>query len=190
LKRLFVSQVRLDILKLFLLKSEVKHHVREITRQVGAEINAVRRELDNLRALGMLEREPQKNRLVYSLRNDSPHLMEVLGLLVKEDGLGRALVQGRGLGEIKFAFLSVPFLMGRKSTPEDIDLLIVGQVPVRKVADLVKSEEKRRNREINYAVLSDREFKELKKRRDPLILDALLQPKVILTPRSHEFLAL
>ena len=190
LERLFVSEVRLNILKLFLLKSAVKYHVREITRRVDAEINAVRRELDNLHEIGILERTPQKNRLVYSLRENFPGMFELLGLLVKDAGLGKAIIQGRGLGDIKLAFISVPFLMGRQASANDIDLLIVGQVPVRKIAEIVKEEEKSREQEINYAVLSEREFNELKKRRDPLILTALLQPKVILTPNSHEYLSL
>jgi len=189
LKRLFVSQVRLDILKLFLLKSAVKFHVREITRQVGAEINAVRRELDNLLTLGLLEKTPQKNRLVYTLKKEYPHLIEILGLLVKDEGLGKAL-GGRSVGDVKFAFISVPFLLGRAATANDIDILLVGSVQMRRLGDIVKVEEKRRGQEINYAVLSEREFNELKKRRDPLILSALLQPKIILTPNSHEYLSL
>lgn len=190
LKKLFVSQVRVDILKLFLFHPGAKHHVREITRRVGAEINAVRRELENLLEIKFLVRSPYKNRLIYSLRKDFPHLYEVLGLLVKEDGLGRVFVYGRGMGEVKFAFISIPFLLGRTAGPKDIDLLVVGRVPLRKIADLVKEEEKSRKQEINYAVLSESEFSELKKRRDPLVLGALLQPKVTLTPGANEYLTL
>ena len=84
----------------------------------------------------------------------------------------------------------MPFLLGRVATPNDIDILMVGSVQMRRVGEIVKAEEKRRGQEINYAVLSELEFNELKKRRDPLILSALLQPKVILTPNSHEYLSL
>lgn len=190
LKQLFVSQVRVDILKLFLLHPGAKHHVREITRRVDAEINAVRRELDNLIGLGFLKFFPYKNRLIYSLREDFPLLNEILGLFVKGEGFGKMFVYGRGMGDIKFAFISIPFLRGRVAGPKDIDLLIVGQIPVRKISDLIKGEEKRRKQEINYAVLSEKEFGELKKRRDPLVLEALLQPKVILTPNAYEYLTL
>lgn len=190
LKQLFVSQVRVDILKLFLLRPGAKHHVREITRRVGTEINAVRRELDNLVSLGLLERSPHKNRLNYFLRRDFTYLDEVLGMVVKEEGIGRALISGRGVGEIKFAFLSIPFLCGRVPGPKDIDLLVVGRVSTQKITDLVREEEKRRGQEINYAVLSEKQFGELKKRRDPLILEALLQPRVILTPEAGNYLSL
>lgn len=188
LKKLFVSQVRVEILKIFLLRPAVSYHVREITRMVGTEINAVRRELANLTGLGMLKSNPQKNRIYYQLRHDFPLLGEVLGLVVKEEGLGKVLV-GRN-SEVKFAFVSIPFLLGRAAGPKDIDILVVGRIPLKKISDIVKEEEKHRGNEINYAVLSEKEFEELKKRRDPLIINALLQSKVVLTPSSESYLSL
>jgi hypothetical protein len=185
LKKLFVSQVRVDILKLFLLRPAVSYHVREITRRVGTEINAVRRELENLTGLGMLQPNPQKNRIYYQLRHDFPLLGEILGLVVKEEGLGKALL-GRNSRDIKFAFVSIPFLLGRT----DIDILVVGRIPVSKISVVVKEEEKHRGNEINYAVLSEKEFDELKKRRDPLIINALLQPKVVLTTGPDNYLSI
>lgn len=190
MKQLFVSQVRVDILKLFLLRPAISYHVREITRRVGTEINAVRRELANLSNLGMLQSSAQKNRVYYQLRHDFPFLDEVLGLVVKEEGIGKALVGGRNADEIKFAFVSTPFLLGRVASSQDIDLLIVGRVPLRKISDVIKEEEKHRGQEINYAVLSEKEFEELKKRRDPTIMNALLQPKVVLTTGAAKYLAL
>jgi hypothetical protein len=189
LKKLFVSQVRVDILKLFLLRPAVSYHVREITRLVGTEINAVRRELANLSGLGMLQSTPQKNRIYYQLRHDFPFLGEILGLVVKEEGLGKALL-GRNNRDVKFAFVSVPFLLGRVAGPEEIDILVVGRIPLSKISAVVKEEEKHRGNEINYAVLSEKEFEELKKRRDPLIINALLQPKVVLTVGSENYLSL
>jgi hypothetical protein len=163
--------------------------VREITRLIGTEINAVRRELENLTGLGMLQPNPQKNRIYYQLRHDFPLLGEVLGLIVKEEGLGKALV-GRGSRDVRFAFVSIPFLLGRTAGPQDIDIMIVGRVPLAKISAVVKEEEKHRGSEINYAVISEKEFAELKKRRDPLIINALLQPKVVLTPQAEEYLKL
>lgn len=190
LKSLFVSQARVDMLKLFLLNPKNTYHVRGITRKIGTEINAVRRELDNLVGLGLLKREQFKNRLNYSLHEHFPYFDEVLGMVVKEEGLGAAIARGRGMGDVKFAFLSIPYLRGRVAGPDNIDLLVVGRASMRKIADLVKEEEKRRGQEINYAILTESEFEALKKRRDPLILGALLQPKVLLTPGAEKYLAL
>jgi hypothetical protein len=189
LKDLFVSQVRVDIFKLFLLNPNSQYHVRDITRRVDTEINAVRRELENLVKVGFLKRTPQKNRLYYSVKPDFVFLNEVLGFVVKDSAFGRAFSFGRSLGDIKLAFVSVPYLKGRVAGPNDIDLLVVGRVSLKKLAGLVKDEETRVGHEMNYTVLSDQEFEELKKRRDPLIVPAMLQPKIILTPGGGEYLA-
>lgn len=190
LKDLFVSQVRVDILKLFLLHPGAQYHVRRITRKVNTEINAVRRELENLVNLGLLKKTPRKNRLYYSVREDFPFFDEVLGMVVKEEGIGKIVVRGRSLGDVKLAFLSIPYLKGRVAGPSEIDLLIVGRVSSTKIAKLVKAEERQRGQEVNYTILSEGEFEALKKRRDPFLLSAIFQPKIILTPGAEEYLAI
>ena len=63
LKNLFVSEVRLKILELLLLNpSEENLHVRAIVRKVDAEINAVRRELNNLTKIGLLDKRQSSNK--------------------------------------------------------------------------------------------------------------------------------
>lgn len=190
LKDLFVSQVRVDILKLFLLHPGGSYHVRGITRKVNTEINAVRRELENLVSSGLLKKTPQKNRLYYSVREDFPFFNEVLGMVVKEEGIGKALAKGRSLGDVKLALFSIPYLRGRVAGPNEIDLLIVGRVSSRRIAKLVKLEEKRRGQEVNYTILSEGEYEALKKRRDPFLLSAIFQPKIILTPGAGEYLVI
>lgn len=190
LKNLFVSQVRVDILNLFLIRPGVSYHVRGVARKVGAEINAVRRELANLTNIGLLKKTPQKNRLYYSVREDFPLFNEVLGMVAKESGLGRALSRSRSLGDVKLAFISIPYLKGRVASQDEIDLLIIGRVSSQKITKLVKIEEKRRGQEVNYTILSEAEFESLKKRRDPFLLSAIFQPKVILTPGAEEHLVI
>ena len=83
------------MLRLFLLESDMERgvHVREITRKVGTEINAVRRELDRLMAIKMLKREERGNRVYYVLRDDFPLKAELLGLLIKEDGFASQIIK-------------------------------------------------------------------------------------------------
>jgi hypothetical protein len=157
---------------------------------VNTEINAVRRELENLVSLGLLKKSPRKNRLYYSVREDFPFFNEVLGMVVKEEGIGKALAKGRGLGDVKLACLSIPYLKGRIANPSEIDLLIVGRVSSKKIAKFIKAEEKRRGQEINYTILSEGEFEMLKKRRDPLLLSTIFQPKIILTAGAEDHLVI
>ena len=49
LKALFTSNVRVKILKRFFLHPEEQYYVRQMTRDLDEQVNAIRRELDSLK---------------------------------------------------------------------------------------------------------------------------------------------
>ncbi|PLX21906.1 hypothetical protein C0584_01045 [Candidatus Parcubacteria bacterium] len=55
LGKLFGSNARIKILKLFLLHPEEKYYIRQISRDLSLQINSVRRELENLEQFGLLK---------------------------------------------------------------------------------------------------------------------------------------
>ena len=61
LSKLFGSNARVKILKLFLLHPEEKYYIRQISRDIGLQINSVRRELENLEKFGLLKSFSSKN---------------------------------------------------------------------------------------------------------------------------------
>lgn len=181
LKDLFVSEVRIRILKLFLTDPKAQLHVREIGRRVGAEINAVRRELHRLQRIKFLKKDPRGNRIYYSARADFILYDELLGMITKEFGLGREILDKReDLGKISFAMLAKGFVKGRVSKPSEVDLLIVGKVGVPLLTRIVRKEEERLGHEINYTVLTPEEFDFRKLRKDPFIAEVLSQPRIVL----------
>lgn len=181
LKDLFVSEVRIRILKLFLTAPKVQLHVREISRRVGAEINAVRRELHRLQRIKFLKKDPRGNRIYYSARMDFILYDELLGMITKEFGLGKDILDRCDeLGKINFAMLAKGFVKGRLSKPSQIDLLIVGKVDVSLLTKIVRREEERLGHEINYTVLTPEEFDFRKRRKDPFIAEVLFQPRIVL----------
>ena len=58
LGKLFGSNSRVKILKLFLSHPEEKFYIRQISRHLKLQINSVRRELDNLEKFGLLTSAP------------------------------------------------------------------------------------------------------------------------------------
>lgn len=54
LGKLFSSNARVKILKLFLLHPESKFYIRQIARDLKLQVNSVRRELENLEEFGLL----------------------------------------------------------------------------------------------------------------------------------------
>jgi len=185
---LFISKVRVRIIKLFLTNPGSQFHVREIARRVGAEINAVRRELSRLRRIGFLKKTPRGNRIYYTVRPDFLFLDELLGMVAKETGLGQAILERRKeLGKINFAMLAKAFVRGRISKPSEVDLLIVGKVSTPLVSKLVENEQQRLGREVNYTILSPEEFDFRKKRKDPFIVDVFSQPRIVLLGNEEKY---
>jgi len=55
LKALFSSQTRVKLLSTFLLHPEDEYFIRELTRLLNEQINSIRRELENLRRVGLVK---------------------------------------------------------------------------------------------------------------------------------------
>jgi len=188
LEHIIISRVRVKILTLFLSNPGKIFHVRDIVRKVSEEINAVRRELLHMEKAGMVSKEPRANRLFYTFRKDYPLYFELLELVAKTTGLASDIIKQKAkLGKIKFAMLSGRYLRGlTKVSQNDVDLLIVGTVVLPELSQLVKAEEIRRERELNYTVMSEEEFAFRKRRRDPFVLSILEGSRIMVIGDEEE----
>jgi len=182
LEDIVISRVRVKMLELFLSHPGTIFHVRDIVRRVDEEINAVRRELAHMEKAGMVTKEARANRLFYAFRKDYPVYYELLELIGKTSGLGWDIIKSKAkLGKIKFAMLSGRYVRGMpKRSGNDVDILIVGNIVLPELAQIVKSEELRRENEINYTVMTEEEFLFRKRRRDPFVLAVLEGSRVML----------
>ncbi len=191
LDELIISRVRVKMLTLFLTHPGSMYHVREIVRQVGEEINAVRRELAHLEKAGLLSKEQRANRLFYHFRKDYPLHYELMELIGKTSGLGWDIIKNKAkLGKIKFAMMSGRFLKGLpRRGGNDVDLLVVGSVVLPELASLVKGEEVKKNRELNYTVMTEEEFVFRKSRRDPFVFEILSGSRIMLIGDEEELLS-
>lgn len=189
LNDILVSQVRVSILKLFFTAGAAEfYHVRDITRRVDTEINAVRRELLRLTKAGILKKEPRGNRVYYRVRELNPYISDLATLVNKDTGLCRDLIDSlEKIGNVKLIILSKPFLYGRVSTVSDIDLLVVGKPSQEKLGKIIKDGEVRMKREVNYTILSEEEFEFRKKRKDHFLLNILLQPRIVVFGDENKY---
>lgn len=174
LQDLIVSRVRVKILSLFLLNPGEMYYVRQIVRAVSEEINAVRRELAHLEKRGLLRSETRGNRLYYKVRQDYPLYFDLLQIINKETGLGGAIMKKRRrLGKVVFAMLSGKFIRHLERKKNEVDLLIIGDIVAAELDKLVRDAEKKLEREINYTVMSEKEFTFRKRRNDPFVRSIL-----------------
>ncbi len=188
LNELFISEVRVNILKRMLPTPDKSYHVRALVRAVKTEINAVRRELARLYGIGLLRKRPSGNRVYYTVDTSSPYYPELLALVAKDRGVGGAIITNlKRLGDVRFAVLSKAFIRGRAASVLDVDLFLVGNVNLSTLKELVDKEQEKIGREINYSVMSVEDFVFRKRKGDTFINKILSQSRAMLVGDEEEF---
>lgn len=176
-----ISRVRGKLYKIFFDNPTEMFYVRQLTRMTSEEINAVRRELARMEKKGVVKCEKRGNRLYYFVNQAYDYYEDLLSLVAKSTGIGLALrKQRRALGKIKFAMLSGTFVRRKERDAQEVDLLIVGGVTMPLLTAIIQDEEKRRQTEINYTVMTSEEFVFRKNRRDPFLLGVLSRSRIMI----------
>ena len=168
LEHLFGSKTRLKVLRLFFRHPERPFYVREISRELGVQVNAIRRELELLVQADLIKESAVSARdksaagstlrKYYSLNTGSLLYPEIQALLIKGQLLGEQKfikeLTDRA-GELKLFVLTGQFTgdLGSES-----DLLLVGNLKERSIAKLIADYEKEFCFEIRYTTMTEKEF--------------------------------
>lgn len=185
-----ISKVRVKLLKTFLQDPEDMFYIRQLTRLVEEEINAVRRELLQMKAKGMVKEEKRGNRLYYQFNRNYLYHKELLSMVAKSTALGSAIRKSAPkLGKLKFACVSGRFARKMPRIKDTVDLLLVGDLIMPQVTELVKEQEAKLEREINYTVMTEDELGYRKSHNDPFINRILQGSRVMLVGDEEELVA-
>lgn len=191
LEDIITSKVRIKILELMFANPHEMYHVRGIVREIKEEINAVRRELSRLEGAGILKKEHRGNRIYYFVRRDYPMYGDLISIVAKSLGLGRQMIDNKvKLGKVGYVMFSGRFARRKDKKREDeVDILVVGEIVLPELATLIRAEESKRKREINYTVMTREEFDFRKKRRDPFLLGILAGSRVMIVGDEEDLVS-
>ena len=179
LVQLFGSRTRVKLLRLFLANPDKIYFVREITRKVEERINSVRRELKNLEELGLILFEDKNQKKYYRVNDQFILYPELKSLILKAQVIleERLVSDIESLGNIQYMVLT-GFFVGIKN--HLTDLLIVGKINKRKIQRMIKKFEKTFNHEINFTIMTTKEFKYRKDLTDRFLYDILENKKIVM----------
>jgi len=199
LEQLFGSRTRVKLLALFLRHPQEPMFVRELTRLIDTQINAVRRELANLVKIGLVvetvssedevEGDGKKRagvkRRYYMTNRSFPLLSEMTQLVVKSQllldrQLDREIMK---LGDVRYLAL-LGFFMGKQKAP--VDLFVVGDIPKERMQTLITELEKDLGSEINFSLMPADEFRYRKEMADRFLASILESPKNVIIDRLNE----
>jgi len=85
--------------------------------------------------------------------------------------------------------MATRFAKNETSAPDEVDVLVVGQIVLPELQSLISDEQAKREREINYSYMDEAEFNFRVRRRDPFILKVLVQPKIMLIGDEMDLLS-
>lgn len=193
LEQLFGSKTRARLLALFLQHPDQAYFVRELTRKIDAQLNSVRRELQNLVELGaIVERVDQPlaagggsaaDKKKYYVANTGFVLYEDLrGLFTKASVfLKNNLVQEiDDQGDISYlAFVGC--FVGISGSPTDI--LVVGEIDQKALQKVVAVFEEEMGHEVNYTLMPRDEFLYRRQVTDRFLFSLLEGSKIVMIDR-------
>lgn len=196
-ENLFGSKTRVRLLNLFLEHPTRPFYVREITRKVDAQLNSVRRELQNLIDTtiikeiegkiiptendenGVKKKAKVEKKKYYVANIDCPFFEEIRGMIKKMAILSNESV----VKELQEAGdLCLLLLTGRFIDNNDVssDVLIVGDISEKKMQEAMQHLETLLAREINYTYMPKDEFLYRLEVKDRFLLSLLQTDKVVL----------
>ncbi len=187
LEKIFGSRTRVKVITLFTTGVKRPYYVREIARNVNERLNAVRRELEILRKIGMLSTYAQKRRKYYVVNNEFSLLGELASIMQKagpgiEDVLFKNMER---LGDVQFACAS-GFFTGSLKSPTDI--LLIGSIHEQRLEAFVQRIERQLNREITYTPMTVNEYKYRRNFNDMFLRTIFSHPHKVLINKLDQSL--
>lgn len=177
----FLSQNQLLLLGLFYTNPSKTYYMQEIGRILGKKPGVFQRTLNALVEEGILRSEYRGHARFFQANARHPLYPELRGIVAKTSGaegnLRRLMEQFK---DVRMALIYGSFAKEKEQKESDIDLLVVGN-PKLETALIKKLRplEEKLQREINYKLYSEAEFRR-KSKNDAFLKEILTDKKVVL----------
>ncbi len=170
LKRLFTSGTRVKLLTLFLFHPDEEYFIRELTRKLDEQINSVRRELDNLKKIGLLKSKNKNRKKYYIVDKSFIAFQELKHIFLKamsdKDEIVKKIAK---CGDVDLMLLSGIFVE-KIST---VDLLMVSENMDKQKLEIVLNAEIETEKPVKYSILTKDDFLYRLKCKDRFIQELL-----------------
>lgn len=155
LKRLFTSNTRIKLLTIFLMNQDEEYFIRELTRKLNEQINSIRRELDNLKKLGILKTKAKNRKKYYCVNKNFLFLDELKGIIIKALTSNKTIADDiEKMGDIKVLVLSGVFIEKPTTT---VDMLIVGNIDRNKLTEYINGDLRTR-RPVKLTIMNESDY--------------------------------
>lgn len=185
---LFGSKTRVDLLMQLITHPGESFYIRQLAALIKQSPTPVVRELSNLENMGIVVSESKANAKYYSINTKSSIFPELKSLIFKTLGFGDIIRKHfKNIKSVSYVFIYGSFATGEAEPKSDIDLMIIGKIPLKILTKVIKDIETRLNREIQYSIFDTKEFLQKLKMENDFILQVVDGPKIMLIGGEDEF---
>jgi predicted nucleotidyltransferase len=171
------STARRRLLAYYFTNPTARHHLRDLAERLNIDPSNLSKELRRLEREGLFRSEISGRQKYFRLNREYPLFREVKKIVEKTIGAVTVLRESlRKIDGIERAYLHGSFARNQQDAASDIDVLIVGAPREEILAEAVQKLERQLGREINYTVLSTKEF-ELRRARKDAFLESVWHNK-------------
>lgn len=154
LKTLFTSNVRLKILKKFFLNTEKEFYVRELSRDLDEQVNAIRRELDSMHKIWLLKSKAKDRKKFFYLNKFFLIYNELSTIILKNFVLDSDIHEDiKKLWDVNLLILNWVFI---DKPHKPIDLLVVWDLDWDELQNYLLSEIW--DKDVKFSVMTKEEF--------------------------------
>jgi predicted nucleotidyltransferase len=144
--------------------------LRDVAQRLNIDSSNLSKEFARLEREGLFRSEVNGRQKYFQLNREYPLFDEVRKIVAKTVGaapvISRSLQKIDGINE---AYLYGSLARNQQDASSDIDVLIIGNPSEQALAQAVSKLERQLGREINYIVLTPKEFKSRRARKDAFL---------------------
>ena len=109
------------------------------------------------------------------------------GLIFKTTGVqGSMKASLSRLKGVRTAFLYGSYAKGSEKEDSNVNLMVIGQANITELNDMVMILEEKLQREIDYLVFDEQEYRKRKESKDPFVREILKGKKIFLVGKEDE----
>jgi len=161
------SKSRQRLLVFFFTNPTARLHLRDLAKRLRIDPSNLSKELERMERDGLFRSEISGRQKYFQLDRTYPLFREVRSIVAKTIGaipmMGESLRRIEGIEE---AWLYGSFARNQQDAASDIDVLVIGAPSGEVIAEGVRKLERELGREINYTVMTRKEFNARRARRD------------------------
>jgi predicted nucleotidyltransferase len=175
------SKARQRLLAYYFTNPTARRHLRDLAERLGIDPSNLSKELGRLETEGLFRSDVSGRQKYFQLNREYALFDEVRGIVTKTIGavplIAQSLKKIEGLGE---AYLYGSFARNQQDMASDIDVLVIGVPREDILAEAMRKLERRLGREINYTVLTPKEFETRRARKDAFLENVWQNKRVAL----------